>query len=227
MRVGDAIAFWIEGHYTDRRPISCLTSPARRVEIVEHQMDPASGGIDLFGQVADESHKIGFGPMIGHSDSSSTALGLDGNEQIARSATNVFVVHFDWHAGPIGKGRRESSSSCLLFSSSQTTGSRERNGRAYNSSRSYISCRYSSVSLPTHHISLRHGLMQFFFSSRRIVSRLIGPTSATACAARYSNSSVQRVAPSGGAEQAKAEISASTSAPYWHGLPGRATSRSA
>ena len=37
----------------------------------------------------------------------------------------------------------------------------------------------------------------------------------------------QRVAPAGGAEPAKAEILASTSAPYWQGLPGRATSRSA
>ena len=66
-----------------------------------------------------------------------------------------------------------------------------------------------------------------FFNNRRIVSRLIGPTSGSACAACSSNSSVQRVAPSGGDEQVKAEICASTFAPYWAGLPGRAVSRTA
>ena len=78
-----------------------------------------------------------------------------------------------------------------------------------------------------HHITLRHGLRQFFFSSRRIVSRLIEPIAACFCAACSNNSSVQRVAPSGGSEQAKAVICASTSVSYSLGLPERATSHTA
>lgn len=57
-----------------------------------------------------------------------------------------------------------------------------------------------------------------------MVSRLIGPIPACACAACSNKTKVQRLAPVGGAEQAKAEICASTSVSYCRGLPGRATS---
>ena len=165
--------------------------------------------------------------MIGHSDSSSTALGLDGNEQIARSATNVFVVHFDSHAGPDRQGpaRILEQLLALLVQPNDGFPRAERARVQLEQIVHQLSILFRQPADTPHQFAPR--LDAVFFSSRRIASRLIGPTSATACAARYSNSSVQRVAPSGGAEQAKAEISASTSARYWHGLPGRATSRSA
>lgn len=60
-----------------------------------------------------------------------------------------------------------------------------------------------------------------------MVSRLIESIPGCARAACSSNAIVQRRAPAGGVEQARAEICASTSVSYCRGLPGRAASRSA
>lgn len=51
--------------------------------------------------------------------------------------------------------------SCRLFSSIQMTGSDLVKGRADNSSNEYMRQRYSSVSAPMQHISLRQGLRLF------------------------------------------------------------------
>lgn len=56
-----------------------------------------------------------------------------------------------------------------------------------------------------------------FFGSRRIVSRLIGPIHACPCAACSSKTKVQRLAPAGGAERARAVTCASTSVSYCRG----------
>ena len=87
--------------------------------------------------------------------------------------------------------------------------------------------RYSSVSSPMHHITLRQGLRRFFFKARRIVSRLIVFIFGWRRAASVSSAIVQRCAPGGGTEQASAVICASASASYCFGFPGRASSCSA
>jgi len=82
--------------------------------------------------------------------------------------------------------------------------------------------RYKQIAGP-----LAPGFETVFFRSRRIVSRLICFIPGCARAARSKSSSVQRLAPAGGAEHASAVICASTSVRYRRGLPVRCTSASA
>ena len=118
------------------------------------------------------------------------------------------------------------SASCLPFSSMHLPGSRLLEGRANRSSRTSVRRRYCSVKQPMHPISRRQDL-RFFFRSRRIVSRLMVPICGWARAASVSSATVQRLAPAGGAEQARAATWACSSLRYGLGLPGRAMSCSA
>ena len=46
------------------------------IEVVEDQMDAPRVRLDVFEQVLDEGHEVGFGPVLGHLDGASAALGF-------------------------------------------------------------------------------------------------------------------------------------------------------
>src|SRR3989338_6757185 len=197
------------------------------VEIVHHQMYTSRRGINLLKQVLYESHEVGLGTMIGDHDRPPSALGLDRHEQVASAGAVVLVILLCGRAG-LDWQRRARILEQLLALLVQT------NDGFLRMERAGIKVEQVVHSLPIffgqnanapHHLS--PWLEVFFFSRGRIVARLIEPISACFCAACSSNSSVQRRAPAGGSEQAKAVICASTSVSYSRGLPERATSHTA
>src|SRR3989338_9049708 len=193
------------------------------IEVIHHQMDTSRRGINLLEQVLYESHEVGLGTMVG----SPPSFGLDRHEQVASARAVVLVILLRGRAG-LNWQRRTRILEQLLALLVQT------NDGFLRVERAGIKVEQVVHSLPVflgqsanapHHLA--PWLEAVFFSSRRIVSRLIEPISACFCAACSSNSSVQRLAPSGGSEQAKAVICASTSVSYSRGLPERATSHTA
>ena len=83
-------------------------------------------------------------------------------ETLQDKSLHLICDNYATHKHPKANGRRVSCGNCLLFSSTQTTGSRRRNGRAYKASSSYMRCRNCAVRMPMHHINMRHGLRQSF-----------------------------------------------------------------
>ncbi|HEX9276438.1 MAG TPA: hypothetical protein VGA51_08590, partial [Casimicrobiaceae bacterium] len=61
-------------------------------QVVENQVDAPRGRVDVFEQVLDEGNEVDFGPVIGHLDRASSALGFDRHEQIAGASAGVLVV---------------------------------------------------------------------------------------------------------------------------------------
>src|SRR5437762_2420455 len=197
------------------------------IEVIQDEMNAPRRGIDVVEQMLDEGHEVDLGTVIGHHHGTVSALRLDGDKQIAGADADILAI---------GLGRR-------------TRLHRQRNAhlaeqllalfvhaddRLAGAKRLGIQIKQLVQALPVlcgqdadapHQFAPRFEAV--FFSSRRIVSRLIGPIPACTCAACSSSANVHRVAPTGGAEQAKAAICASTSVPYWRGLPGRASSCSA
>src|SRR5208282_2176412 len=193
-------------------------------EIVENQVDAPCVRVDVFEQVLDEGNEIDFGPVIGNLDHPSSALGFHRHEQIAGAGAGILVVLLRRRPRlhRQGSARIPEQLFALLVHADHRLLAPERPG---------IQCKQVVHALPVlrgqctdapHQLAPR--LEAVFFSSRRMVSRLIGPIPACDCAACSSKTKVQRLAPGGGAEQAKAVICASTSVSYWRGLPGRATS---
>jgi len=192
------------------------------IEVVQNQMDAARGGIDLFEQMPDEDDEIDLGTMVGNHDGSPSSLGFHCHEQIAGAGANVLVIQPHGRSGLDRQGRTRVFEQ-LLALLVQT------DDRLPRSEWTGVEIEQVVHSLPIflrqpadapHQFAPR--LDTVFFSSRRMVSRLIGPI--PTCATCSSNSSVQRLAPAGGSEQAKAEICASTSVSYRSGLPVRAMS---
>jgi hypothetical protein len=197
------------------------------IEVVENQVGAPRFRVDVFEQVLDEVHEVDLGAAVGHLDRPSSALGLDRHEQIAGAGASVLVVVFGRRSGLHQQGSARIPQQLLaLFVHADH--------RLLTPERSGIEREQVVHPLPVlrgQHANAPHrlapGLEAVFFSSRRMVSRLIGPIPACACAACSSKAKVQRLAPGGGAEQAKAVTCTSTSVSYWRGLPRRATSCSA
>lgn len=100
------------------------------VEVVHNQVDAACSGINVFEQVLDKGNEVRLGPVVGDRDGTPATLWFHRYEQVAGAAPGIFIVLFCQRTGLTGKGLRVFRSSCLLFSSRQTTGSLARNGRA-------------------------------------------------------------------------------------------------
>src|SRR3989338_6829832 len=197
------------------------------VEIVHHQVDTSRRGINLLEQVLHESHEIGLGAMIGDHDRPPPSLGLDRHEQVASASAVILVILLSGRAG-LDRQRRARILEQLLALLVQTNDGflrMERAGIKVEQVVHSLPIFFGQSANAPHHLA--PWLEAVFFSNRRIVSRLIWPISACFCAACSSNSSVQRRAPAGGSEQAKAVICASTSVSYSRGLPERATSHTA
>src|SRR3989338_1463437 len=194
------------------------------IEVVHDQMDAARRAIDLFEQILDESHEVGLGAVVGDHDSSPSALGFDRHKQIAGTGTHILVILPHRHSGTDGQRRAGVLEQLLaLLVQANNRFLRPEWTRVEVEQivhpLSILLCQSSDA---PHQLAPR--LDAVFFSSRRTVSRLMGPTPACACAACSSKASVQRWAPAGGSEQAKAATCASTSVSYFRGLPGRSTS---
>src|SRR3989338_4334664 len=197
------------------------------VEIVHHQMDTSRRGINMLEQVLYESHEVGLGAMIGDHDRPPPSFGFDRHEQVASASTVILIILLRGRAG-LDWQRRPRILEQLLALLVQTNDGflrMERAGIKVEQVVHSLPIFFGQSANAPHHLA--PWLEAVFFSNRRIVSRLIWPISACFCAACSNNSSVQRLVPSGGSEQAKAAICASTSVSYSRGLPERATSHTA
>ena len=100
------------------------------VEIVQDQMNAPRPAVDALDQVSGEGHEVGLAAVLGHLDGAPSGLRTDGHEQVAGAVAHVLPVFALWRSGCIGSGSRLWASSWMLFSSTQTTGSSCRMGRA-------------------------------------------------------------------------------------------------
>ena len=78
-----------------------------RVEIVEHQVNTARRGIDLFEQVLNKGNEVRLGTMLGNLHGPSSALGFDCHEQVACATANVLVIKSHGRPGPGRQGRAQ------------------------------------------------------------------------------------------------------------------------
>src|SRR3972149_2309146 len=195
--------------------------------VIRGRMDAVCRKITLSEQMPDEGHEVGLGSVIGHHDGTPPALGLHRHEQIAGAGANVLVIHPHGRSGLDRQWgtRMLEQLLALLVQTDDRFPRPERTGVEVEQIVHPVPILLCQRAHAPHQLAPRFEAV--FFSSRRMVSRLIGPIPACACAVCSSSSSVQRFAPDGGTEQASAEICASTSVPYRRGLPGRAASCSA
>src|SRR5450759_120935 len=197
------------------------------IEIVHHQMDALRCSINLLEQILHESHEIGLGTMIGDHDRPPPSFWLDRHEQVASASAVILVILLRGRAWPDWQRRTRILEQLLALLVQTNDGflRLEWTGIKVEQVVHTLPVFFGQCANAPHHLA--PWLEAVFFSSRRIVSRLIEPISACFCAACSSNSRVQRLAPSGGSEQAKAVICASTSVSYSRGLPERVTSHTA
>src|SRR5882672_490049 len=197
------------------------------IEVVHDQMHAPCRGVDLVEQMLDEGHEVDLGTVIGHPRGTASALRLDGDEQVAGARAHILAIGLGWRTRLHRQWNAHLAKQLLaLFV--------DADDRLAGAKRFRVQVKQRVHALPVlcgqyadapHQLAPRFEAV--FFSNRRMVSRLIGPIPAWTWAACSSSANVQRVAPTGGAEQAKAAICASVSVPYWRGLPGRASSCSA
>src|ERR1700719_439200 len=194
------------------------------VQVIHDEMYAPGTAVDALQQVAHEHDEIELAAAFGDRDRAPARFGLDGDEQMGRSGAHVLVV---LPQGCPGAHRQRRAAvgqqlSRLLVDAHHGFIAPERPG-----------IQVQQVVHPPHVLlgELAHAphqpaprLEAVFFSSRRMVCRLMPAMADCRCAACANRSKVQRLAPAGGAEHAKAVICASTSGPYWRGLPGRCSS---
>ncbi len=197
------------------------------IKVVHDPVDTVSGVIHLFEQVANEGNEIGFGAMRGHPDGAASALGLHGHKQIAGASADLLIILSQRPAGFDRQGQARVFEQLFALFVQTHNGLLGLEGASIEIKQVVhpLPILFRYLADTPHQLAPR--LEAVFFSSRRIVSRLIGALPACARAACSSNLSVHRVAPTGGSEQAKAEMCASKFVSYRRGLPGRATSSSA
>ena len=171
--------------------------------------------IDLFEQMLNKGHEIRLGAMIGNLHGPSSAFGFDRHEQVAGAAPYVLVIqsHGRSWLDRQGLARILEQLLALLVQANDRFSRPERASVQIQQIVHPLPVLFRQSADAPHQLAPR--LDAVFFSSRRIVSRLIGPTSASCCAPPAQAIRVSSAwPPAGGAEQAKAEICASTSAPY-------------
>src|SRR5271169_1202953 len=197
------------------------------VQVVEHQMDTPRRPVDGIEQVLHEGHKVDLGSMIRDLGNPPAAERLDRDEYVACSGLNVFVI-------PAQRGSRHHRQArtavvqqllALLVDTDHRFVRAPWPGIQIQQLVHPLSILLGQYGNAPHHFA--PGFEAVFFSNRRIVSRLMSCIPGRLRASRSSNTSVQRLAPAGGFEQARAATSASTSVSYLRGAPVRCTSRRA
>src|SRR6266545_1623739 len=197
------------------------------VEVVDDEMDAPGRAIDVADEVLGERNEIELATMRGHLRHPVSASRLDRDEDIAGTGPHVFVIHalgLPWR-------RRERLPTVAQQLLALLVEANHRLVRPVGPSvqvQQFVHAPPVLRGEPTHapH-QLAPRFEAVFFSSRRIVSRLMSSIPGRRRAFCSSSTRVHRLAPAGGAEQLSAVISASTSVSYWRGAPGRAASRSA
>src|SRR6266545_4176889 len=194
------------------------------VEIVQDQMNAPRGAVDALDQVSSEGHEVGLAAMLGHRDGAPSGLRTNGHEQVAGAVAHVLPVFASWRSR-VHRQRFAAVGQQLGAFLVDT----DHRFVAPHGSRIKRQQRVHPLAiLGIEHAHTPHQPAPWFeavfFSSRRIVSRLICSNPGWERAACASRSTVQRLTPAGGAEQASAVTRASTLVSYWRGRPGRGTS---
>src|SRR3972149_4852460 len=197
------------------------------VEVVQNQVNLSGGGITALKQVLYESDKFRLGSALGDLDHPTSAFGLDRYEPIAGALANVFVIVLGRRSGFHGQPLSAISDQLLaLLIEANHRFARAIGPRVQFQHVVHAPSIFLGQTANAPH-QLAPGFEEVFFSSRRILSRLILRICGWRRAASVSSATVQRLAPCGGEEHAKAVTCASSGAPYRLGWPGRSTSHSA
>src|SRR3990167_4995697 len=198
-----------------------------RVEVVENQMNFSGGGIGAPKQSLYEADEIRFGSAFGNLHHPTPASGLYRHEYIAGALANVFVIELGRRSGFHGQRRTAISDQLLAFLVDADHGlSLPVRLRVHIEHIVHPPAVFlGQLADAPHHFA--PGFEEVFFSSRRMLSRLIWRIGGWRRACRVSNATVQRLAPAGGEEHANAATCASSGARYRLGCPGRCTSLSA
>ncbi len=168
----------------------------------------------MFEQILDESDEVRLGTVVGDQDRSPSAFGLYRDEQITSADAYVLVILSHGHPRADRQRRAGILEQLLALFIKANNGlfPLERSGVEIEQIVHSLPILFGHFANAPHQLAPR--LEAVFFSNRRTVSRLMGPISGCACAACSSKPIVQLLAPTGGAEHAKAEIFASTSVSY-------------
>src|SRR3972149_963110 len=178
------------------------------IQIVHHQMNLLGSGTDLFCQPAYEPNKIRLGATGCHLRLAVSSLWLDRQEDVARAGAPVFVILLSWRTRP-GRNRCPGLLQKLL-------------AFLIHADHWFLSPIWPCIKLQQiiHPLSILRGdfantphqlaprLAVVFFRNRRMLSRLMFLSLGRRRANLVSNRIVQRLAPFGGALQAKATTSA-------------------
>src|SRR5271169_587045 len=196
-----------------------------RVEIVEDQMDAPCRPVDGIEQVLNEGHKVRLASMVRDLSNPPAAARLHRDEHVACSRPNVFVVP----AQRCPRHHRQARTALVQQLLALLVHTDHRFVRTPGSGIQIQQLVHPLSILLGQYTHAPHqfapGFEAVFFNNRRIVSRLMSCIPGRPRASRSSNTNVQRLAPGGGFEQARAATSASTSVSYLRGAPGRCTSR--
>src|SRR5450631_25828 len=198
-----------------------------RVEVVNDQMNSSRRAINDVDQVLNESDEVRLSPVVRDLGNPATALRFNSDEDVARTGSDVFVVlppRCSRHHRQTGSALMQQLLALLVDADHRlvlTPGLGVQIEKVVHPLPILLGQRTDAP----HQFS--PGLEAVFFSNRRIVSRLMSCIPGRPRASRSSKTSVQRLAPTGGCEQASAVTSASTSVSYLRGAPGRWISRSA
>src|SRR3990170_6004696 len=197
------------------------------VEVVQNQVNLSGGGIAALKQVLYEGDEFRHGSALGDLDHPTPAFGLNRHEHIAGALANIFVIVLGRRPGFHGQPFSAVSDQLLAllvdtdYRFALAIGPCVQFQHIVHAPSIFLG---QAANAPH---QLAPGFKEVFFSSRRILSRLIWRICGWRRAASVSNATVQRLAPCGGEEQAKAVTCASSGAQYRLGWPGRSTSHSA
>ena len=174
------------------------------VEVVQNQMNLAGRGVGALEQLPYESDEIGRGSALGDLEHSASASGFYGHKHIAGSLADVFVIVFGGRAGLHGERRPAVSDQLLALLVDTDHGFLAAVGpRVQFQHIVHPPSVFLGQGADAPH-QLAPGFEEVFFNSRRMLSRLISRIPGWRRAASVSNATVQRLAPGGGEEHAKA-----------------------
>jgi hypothetical protein len=188
------------------------------IQVIHHRVDPPGVAIHALQQVAHEGDEIELTAVFGDRDRAAARFGFDRDEQIGRSGAPVLAVlpprctgvHRQWRSA-VGQ-----QLSRLLVDPHYGFLTPEWSGIRVQQVVHAPDVLLGELAHAPHQPA--PGFEAVFFSNRRMVCRLMLAIADCCCAACAIRSNVQRLAPGGGAEHARAVTRASTSGPYWRGL---------
>lgn len=174
------------------------------VQIVQDQVDLLGSRVNLLEQSADEIHEVHLGAPAGHFHDSPFALGFHGDEEVTGSRSFVFIILLGGRPGPQGQARARIFQQLLALLVNAHDGLPLAVGPSVQVEQAIHPAAVFLGQAPNAPHQLAPGFEEVFFSNRRIVSRLMLRIRGWPRAACVNSATVQRSAPAGGAEQARA-----------------------